>query len=372
MTNIPLKIYYIALFFCNLVSYRVFVVLGFFIKFNNKKPQKVLIIPQRFLGDVVITSQVFENLIALNPEVKITILQYKSKICEILYGDKLGQNLDKIISYTTLLDTIKQIRACGHFDLLIRFSSSSARRSIVLLLAKCFRRYTIVREKKIIKKTLPDGNKIKQNIANENYLLFCNKKLNGILQTNFEPKFFLPLNEVKYKSTLPQNTIIICAGASFLAKAYSMQNFDKLSRHLSSLGYHIALLGGTLPHEQHLPQHIYHNTLIAPVGDINETLAKIKSAKLFISNDSGFAHVGAALGTPTLVIAAFMSMQMYGYSFLPNFYCIHSALPCFPCNVPSVNKNCPYYKNQNKPRVRCVDEISLAEVILKCETILLR
>ncbi len=102
------------LFLFNALRYFCFLLLNRVTKNHISKqysiPSRVFIIPQKFLGDVIITSQVFENIIKLNPEVKFVVLQYKSSVFEKIYKQRLGKNLEAIITYTNLTQSIKQIR----------------------------------------------------------------------------------------------------------------------------------------------------------------------------------------------------------------------------------------------------------------------
>jgi len=65
------------------------------------------------------------------------------------------------------------------------------------------------------------------------------------------------------------------------------------------------------------------------------------------------------LGTKTVVIPTFMSMQMYGYDFLPNFFTTKPVTPCQPCNIPSVNKNCPYFYKKTTLALKCADNLDV-------------
>mgnify|MGYP001806305700 CR=1 FL=1 len=377
-----IKLFFPFILIFSLIKYTFFLVfLSHFsfrkVSFNkNKIPSRVFIIPQRFLGDIIITSQILDNLIKLNPKIKITILQYNSKIFEKIYKERLGQNLEAIVNYDGFFTTITKILNLGNFDIVIRFASSSARRSIFALMIKSFYKYTIVRTKRIRFKILNDKHIIKQNTNNDNYLQLCNKKINKILGTNFKPSFFLPLipvdlsNHFQDKSLLDtiknkdknKKIIILAPGASFYAKMWSDENFNKLSLYLQEKRFLVFLLEGGLNHEKDLPLKISHNLLIKKELDFDTIFNIIASSDLLISNDSGFAHISVALGVKTIVIPAFMSMDIYGYKFFDNFHTVLPTTDCYPCNIPAINKNCPYYKKDNNGKARCINSISLNSV----------
>jgi len=98
---------------------------------------------------------------------------------------------------------------------------------------------------------------------------------------------------------------------------------------------------------------------------ISEVMAILKSSDLFIGNDSGLLHIANLFKVPSIGIFGSTSPRQV-LSAEDNCIPIIKNFPCQPCyfHQPLFNHKCPY-------SYRCLDSISVADVIEKINLILL-
>ncbi len=100
---------------------------------------------------------------------------------------------------------------------------------------------------------------------------------------------------------------VLAPGASTATKRWPPEFFAEVARALEERwGLKVVLIGS--PAESEIGQHIERH-LLTPSNNLIgrttllETTALLSQATLLIANDSGPAHIGAGLGTPTLVLS---------------------------------------------------------------------
>ena len=91
-----------------------------------------------------------------------------------------------------------------------------------------------------------------------------------------------------------------------------------------------------------------------PLSWLAETIA---SSSLYIGNDSGVSHLAAAIGIPTLAIYGPTDPRVWGVRG-PAASVLWKGLSCSPCTREEA-RQCP--------RRRCLEDISIEEVIRQCE-----
>jgi predicted lipopolysaccharide heptosyltransferase III len=99
-----------------------------------------------------------------------------------------------------------------------------------------------------------------------------------------------------------------------------------------------------------------HN--LAGATSIGMLAALLKACALFIGVDSAGMHIAAAVGTPTVTIFGPSSAASWAPRG-PEHLVVHSRLPCVPCR----QKGCA-----GRERSRCLDELTVAEVMSAVET----
>ncbi len=97
---------------------------------------------------------------------------------------------------------------------------------------------------------------------------------------------------------------LIHPAAAFETKRWSAENFAKVIDYLDARG--ICSVAVAAPNEENIIKELSEKTKTIFHGFTHLTLPEIKAlasrAKIFIGNDSGVAHIAAAVNTPTVVI----------------------------------------------------------------------
>lgn len=97
---------------------------------------------------------------------------------------------------------------------------------------------------------------------------------------------------------------VIHPAAAFDTKQWSTERFARVAETMSSRGF--AVVAITAPTEAHVAAQLKENTTtpILHFTDLSlpEVTALLSNAHLFIGNDSGIAHMAAAVGAPSVVI----------------------------------------------------------------------
>ncbi len=144
---------------------------------------------------------------------------------------------------------------------------------------------------------------------------------------------------------LEQPWVLIHPGATAPSRRYSSENFAEVGRHLVvDYGLPVVLVGGDADREQvtsihqgmRAPAH-----LLPPPQNISLLAALIESAPVLISNNSGPAHIAAAVGTPVVDLYALTNPQHQPW-LVPNRVLFHD-VPCKYCYksiCPEGHHNC--------------------------------
>lgn len=118
---------------------------------------------------------------------------------------------------------------------------------------------------------------------------------------------FLALESVRHlKETMREPYVCLHPGARLAEKRWSPENFARIGDHLASRGYRIILTGSSWEAEiiaavEGAMKFPTVNTapLDLPLGAL---AALIKESRLFVSNDTGAAHLATAVGTPSVTV----------------------------------------------------------------------
>jgi ADP-heptose:LPS heptosyltransferase len=102
--------------------------------------------------------------------------------------------------------------------------------------------------------------------------------------------------------TLPQGTVVIHPGSGGRAKCWPTERFAETARLLSRPGSGLrpVFIVGEVERERGLlPPDGFE---VLPDGSLDDLAGRLSAASAFVGNDSGPAHLAAALGTPTVAV----------------------------------------------------------------------
>jgi lipopolysaccharide heptosyltransferase III len=101
-----------------------------------------------------------------------------------------------------------------------------------------------------------------------------------------------------------QPLAVIHPAAAFTTKQWATDKFAEVANHLYERGFAIVVI--TTPAESELADWIEALSLVPVIGfsdlSLPEVTALASRARLFVGNDSGIAHIAAAVGVPSVVI----------------------------------------------------------------------
>ncbi len=134
--------------------------------------------------------------------------------------------------------------------------------------------------------------------------------------------------------------VILCPGSvNSRAKRWPAERFAELSDRLTEAGMTVVLIGSE--GELEVSQEVISHTRLNPIvltgkTSVAEAVGLISSADLLVTNDTGPAHVGAAVRTPTLVIFG-PTNPLTTYPLSPHAEMIREPPDCAPCML----RDCP-------------------------------
>jgi lipopolysaccharide heptosyltransferase II len=134
--------------------------------------------------------------------------------------------------------------------------------------------------------------------------------------------------------------VLLCPGSiNSRAKRWPAERYAAVSDRLIDSGANVVLLGspGEIDVSQDVCKHAQRQPIVLTgKTTVAEAAAIISMANILITNDTGPAHIGAALGTPTIVIFG-PTNPLTTYPFSPNAEIIRRPPDCAPCML----RDCP-------------------------------
>jgi len=189
-----------------------------------------------------------------------------------------------------------------------------------------------------------------------------------------DPEYTLQISEQRKRTaleTLRRNGLrsdsrlaLLCPGSiNSRAKRWPAERFAALCDLLSQSGVQVALIGSAA--ELEISREVSARATRKPIILTGETRVAditgiISVADLLVTNDTGPAHIAAALGTPVLVIFG-PTNPATTRPFAPNSEIIRQPPDCAPCML----RDCPIDH-------RCMTVITADEVFTRAQRILLR
>ncbi len=158
--------------------------------------------------------------------------------------------------------------------------------------------------------------------------------------------------------------ILLCPGSiNSRAKRWPAERYAALGDRLIESGANVVLIGspGEVDVSQDVCKHAQRQPIVLTgTTTVAEATAIISIADILITNDTGPAHIGAALGTPTLVIFG-PTNPLTTYPFSPSAEVIRSPPDCAPCML----RDCPIDH-------RCMTAITPEEVFERAFSLMAR
>ncbi|MEA2174413.1 MAG: heptosyltransferase [Blastocatellia bacterium] len=173
----------------------------------------------------------------------------------------------------------------------------------------------------------------------------------------------LKLDQPRFDTSRP--FALLHPAAAFETKRWATENFARVAETLAARG--LQTIAVVAPHEAAINQALVANSA-APVvtfSDISLPLVTALAARasLFVGNDSGLAHIAAAVGTPSVVIFGSSNVAHWrpwtGGSVRSEV--VREELPCQPC---------PGYTCAEFDAPECIRRVSVERVTAAIERVL--
>ncbi|MBA2378996.1 MAG: glycosyltransferase family 9 protein [Blastocatellia bacterium] len=150
---------------------------------------------------------------------------------------------------------------------------------------------------------------------------------------------------------------------AFETKRWPARNFAELLSHLNAIGLYPVLV--STPAESEIIDDVCtyatQDFVHLPGLTLPQITALAARAQLFVGNDSGIAHIAAAVQTPTVVIFGSSNRaHWHPWTDAPNAI-VFDPLPCQPC---------PGYRCEQFGEPRCILNIPTSKVIAEIEKVL--
>ncbi|MGB9735572.1 MAG: glycosyltransferase family 9 protein [bacterium] len=340
---------------------------------------RVLITRTDRIGDLVLSTPVFEAIKRDMPDTHITVMARKGII------DVISNNpfIDEYIPYDpdgihrglagtiALSNTIKQKHIDTAIELFMSFYPALAIKlaGIKRIIGPGSRIYSYILLTDVIKQHR------KESIYNEaEYNLMLLKPL-GITDFNIKPKVYLSGNEDSCEKFLinqgvkPFNYIVVHPGMGGSAKNISIEKYIMLIKRITErYQLPVVITGSFMDHTivNKITSELYGNSYVKDmccVLSIEQLKMVLFFARLMIGPSTGPMHISAALGRPTIAIFSPIKVQSrtrWSPYLLDNVEIIEPEVECkqqYTCN-----KKCLHYD--------CMNSISIEKILEKVDKFL--
>jgi lipopolysaccharide heptosyltransferase II len=126
---------------------------------------------------------------------------------------------------------------------------------------------------------------------------------------------------------------LIHPAAAFETKQWAAVNFARVTEDLSQRGF--ACVAISAPNEKRVVSELVENSKarVAAITDLSlpEVTALASRSRLFVGNDSGIAHIAAAVRTPSVVIFGSSNVAHWSPWTVAPAEVVREELPCQPC-----------------------------------------
>lgn len=334
----------------------------------SQKIKKILIIRLSSLGDIILSTHLPRAIRTVFKDVQIDFMTTKI-FSEVL---NFNPNINNVILYDKSFSALNQnklisnILANGKYDVVIDLQNNIRSNAITKKIANNI--YKLPKHRidkfKIVK--LKSSKKL--DPIPERYLSVCNKI--GVKDDFLGLDIFDENSNKISNISINSKTICIAPGAAHNTKKWNLEKYANLSLDMIHLGFKIILLGSKneiddcnfienkinqfykFENNKTNQNKIYEN--LCGKTSILELSKLISQTELIISNDSGIAHIAAAVNTPQIVIFG-STVTNFGFEPWRNtLKIIETELKCRPCThigrefCPEKHFNCMNYISKNE------------------------
>lgn len=156
---------------------------------------------------------------------------------------------------------------------------------------------------------------------------------------------------------------LVHPAAAFDTKTWAAENFARVVEHLSERGLASVAVAG--PGEGKVIEELRSHTRAALVSftdlSLPELTALASLSRLFIGNDSGVAHMAAALGVPQVVVFGSSNVAHWSPWTRAPFEVVREEMPCAPC---------PGYTCSEFDAPECIRRVPVSRVTSAVERVL--
>jgi heptosyltransferase-3 len=208
-------------------------------------------------------------------------------------------------------------------------------------------------------------------VVTESALDSLETKFNAKPQSRKDAKILQPLDAADEQVSIARVSgwqdlgkyALIHPAAAFATKTWASENFARVAEHLNDRGLKIVAIAA--PNERAILESLTEESDIPILTFDNLTLPEITAlasrAKLFVGNDSGIAHIAAAMKTPTVVIFGSSNRDHWRpWTDAPNEI-VFEEFKCQPC---------PGYECKEFGEPRCIQTVSVDKVFAAVDSVL--
>jgi heptosyltransferase-3 len=151
--------------------------------------------------------------------------------------------------------------------------------------------------------------------------------------------------------------------AAFDTKQWATENFARVAEFFSSRGlFPVAVVG---PNEIEVLSRLLRHSAVLILAFADLTLPEVTAlaarSQIFVGNDSGIAHMAAAVNTPSVVIFGSSNVHHWSPWSEAVSEVVREDMPCAPC---------PGYTCGEFDEPQCIRRITVEKVISACERVL--
>jgi len=348
---------------------------------NPDQIKRVVVRGTNWVGDAVMTVPALRELRRVLPGAHITLVSRPGTADIFVDADFVDELL--VYDRTGLGSAWTQARAWRRrrFDLALLFQNAFEAAAIAFL-ARVPRRigYDVDRRGKLLTQAIPlpvwkDGRH--EIFYYLNLVAELERTLDGVsvgesVESN-APQFALAVSadrQQRAREFLRAHglrpdapLVLLCPGSiNSRAKRWPAERYAAVADQFAKAGACVALIGS--PAELEVSNEVSLHTINKPIvlagqTSVAEATAIISVADVLITNDTGPAHIGSAVGTPTLVIFG-PTNPLTTRPFAPNSDIIREKPDCAPCML----RDCPIDH-------RCLTAISPEEVFARATAMML-
>ena len=153
-------------------------------------------------------------------------------------------------------------------------------------------------------------------------------------QLGISPEARETINRLIAEADLHDRRIaLIHPAAAFATKQWATENFARIAEFLSARGF--APVAIAAPHERAVLEKLVAESSVKVVTfdlSLPEVIALAARSQLFVGNDSGIAHIAAAVGTPSVVVFGSSNMAHWRPWNSAAAEIVFEEMPCQPCH----------------------------------------